>query len=129
MWVRGQWRALVNFDYVTAVEARVMESSYATNSEPKYEVIAYRRSPGQDAILLNMLDSKSASAVIDRIAGAIMVDATLVDALDLLEEFRYDSRKVAAAEEAAAVEAQVVAEGVSPATDGSSDEAPAITAT
>jgi hypothetical protein len=89
MWVRGQGRTLVNFDYVTQVEARVMEASYTTaDREPKYEVIAYRRPPAQDAILLNMLDSKTAGAAVDRLAGAIIAESTFVDMLEILEGAR-----------------------------------------
>ena len=94
MWIRGQTRAIVNLDYVTSIEARVMEASYSnTQREPQWEVIAYRRPPGQDAILANMLDARTAAAVVDRLGGAIMAEATLVDVLDLVEEVRYASEK------------------------------------
>ncbi len=94
MWIRGQTRAIVNLDYVTAIEARVMEASYSNpHREPQWEVIAYRRSPGQDAILVNMLDARTAAAVVDRLGGAIMAEATLVDVQDLVEEVRYDAQR------------------------------------
>ncbi len=94
MWIRGQSRAIVNLDYVTAIEARVMEASYSNaQREPQWEVIAYRRSPGQDAILVNMLDARTAAAVVDRLGGAIMAEATLVDVQDLVEEVRYDAQR------------------------------------
>lgn len=111
MWVRGQGRSIVNFAYVTQVEARVQEASYgSSNSEPKYEVIAYRRPPAHDAILLNMLDARTASAVIDRLGGAIMAEALLVDIMDLLEEVRYDVRKASAVDRVATVDARAVAD-------------------
>jgi hypothetical protein len=93
MWIRGQTRAIVNLDYVTAIEARVMESSYTASRDPQWEVIAYRRPPGQDAILANLLDARTAAAVVDRLGGAIMAEATLVDVMDLVEEVRYSSEK------------------------------------
>jgi hypothetical protein len=93
MWVRGQTRAIVNVDYVTAIEARVMEASYSNARDPQWEVIAYRRPPGQDAILVNMLDARTAAAVVDRLGGAIMAEARLVDVVDLLQEVRYASEK------------------------------------
>jgi hypothetical protein len=112
MWVRGKTRSIVNFDYVTQVEARVMEASYATaDSEPRYEVIAYRRPPANDAILLNMLDARTATAVLDRLGGAIMAEALLVDIMDLLEEVRYEAKKAAsAAEQVGTRDAEALAE-------------------
>ena len=108
MWVRGKTRSIVNFDYVTQVEARVQEASYGgSNSEPKYEVIAYRRPPATDAILLNMLDARTATAVVDRLGGAIMAEALLVDIMDLLEEVRYEARKAGALGQVAPVETAV----------------------
>lgn len=104
MWIRGQTRAIVNLDYVTAVEARVMEASYSLSRdrEPQWEVIAYRRPPGQDAVLANMLPAKTAAAIVDRLGGAIMAEATLVDVMDLLDEVRYSQNEAAAKEKAAA---------------------------
>ena len=129
MWVRGQGRSIVNFDYVTQVEARVQEAAYSTsNSEPKYEVIAYRRPPANDAILLNMLDSKTATAVLDRLGGAIMAEALLVDVMDLLAEVRYDAaQKASAVDRVARVDAGTLVEAPAQATPDQ-DEA-AITAT
>ena len=110
MWVRGQGRSLVNFNYVTQVEARVQEASYsASQSEPKFEIIAYRRPPANDAILLSMLDAKTAGALIDRLGGAIMAQATLVDILDLLEEVRHAATKTGAVEQVATVPAESIA--------------------
>jgi hypothetical protein len=101
MWIRGQTRAIVNLDYVTSIEARVMEASYSNAQRaPQWEVIAYRRPPGQDAILTNMLDARTAAAIVDRLGGAIMAEATLVDVQDLLEEVRYDAQKSAAKQSA-----------------------------
>jgi hypothetical protein len=101
MWIRGQTRAIVNLDYVTSIEARVMEASYSISERgPQWEVIAYRRPPGQDAILVNMLDARTAGAVVDRLGGAIMAEARLVDVLDLVEEVRYDAQKAAAKQSA-----------------------------
>jgi hypothetical protein len=117
MWVRGQGRSIVNFDYVTQVEARVQEAAYSTsNSEPKYEVIAYRRPPANDAILLNMLDARTATAVVDRLGGAIMAEALLVDVMDLLEQVRYETRKPVAVEQVATVDAQTIVEAAARAT-------------
>jgi hypothetical protein len=111
MWVRGKGRSIVNFDYVTQVEARVMEASYTTaDREPQYEVIAYRRPPATDAILLNMLDAKTAAAVIDRLGGAIMAEATLVDVNDLLDEVRFEGAKASAREKDAAASAESLAD-------------------
>ena len=104
MWVRGQGRTLVNFDYVTQIEARVMEASYTKADRVQmYEVIAYRRPPAQDAVLLNMLDSKMASAILDRVAGAIIAESTFVDMLEILEGAKRDVSKAAA--DSAAAEA------------------------
>jgi hypothetical protein len=94
MWVRGQNRSLVNFDYVTQVEARVVEASYSTaDREPKYEVIAYRRPPAQDAILLNMLDAKMAAAAVDWLAGAFIAESPFIDMLELADEARRQVQK------------------------------------
>ncbi len=119
MWVRGKSRSIVNFDYVTQVEARVMEASYGgSNSEPKYEVIAYRRPPTNDAIMLNMLDARTATAVVDRLGGAIMAEALLVDIMDLLEEVRYEARKASALGQAAVVDTEATADVGGPRTLG-----------
>ncbi len=90
MWVRGQGRSLVNFDYVTQVEARVVEASYSSSADraPRFEIIAYRRPPAVDVVLLDMLDRQSANAVIDRLEDAIMAGTPVVDLMDLLDGLR-----------------------------------------
>ena len=110
MWIRGQGRSLVNLDYVTQIEARVMEASYSTSaSEPKYELIAYRRPPGADAVLLSMLEGKAASGLLDRLAEAIRAEASVVDIVDLLQEVRDEASRAAAVERVATVDAEAIA--------------------
>ena len=83
VWVSDSKGALVNLDFVTAIEPTVMESSRSRDGDLLWEITAHRAGAGNDWILLTHLDRAQAFGVVRRLGEAMASGTAAVEMTEM----------------------------------------------